>query len=108
MPGYQVEFQRIGAAGGADLHIRSLLDRRQCAGPPGEAHAAGVSSADWPLSGQIWRLAQRRADPMQECDSAARRVLGIGCGLGQSLLDAPLLDRSSYRGRLLHHWRLPQ
>ena len=28
--------------------------------------------------------------------------------LGQSLLDAPLLDRSSYRGRLLHHWRLPQ
>ncbi|MBK8336406.1 MAG: hypothetical protein IPL03_07355 [Sterolibacteriaceae bacterium] len=45
---------------------------------------------------------------MQECDSAARRVLEIGCGLGQSLLDAPLLDRSSYRGRLLHHWRLPQ
>lgn len=63
MPGYQVRFQRIGAAGGADL--------------------------------------------MQAWDFGAHCVPEISCGFGQSL-PAPLLDCSPYRGRWLHHWRLPQ
>jgi 2-polyprenyl-3-methyl-5-hydroxy-6-metoxy-1,4-benzoquinol methylase len=82
MPGYQVRFQRIGVAGAADLHIRSLLDRQQYADPLGDAQAAGISSAGWPLFGQVWPSAQKLADLMQEWDFGSRRVLEIGCGLG--------------------------
>lgn len=82
MPGYQVKFQRVGIAGGADLQIRSLLDRQQYADPDGLAEAVGISPACWPLFGQIWPSAQKLADLMQGWDFGPRRVLEIGCGLG--------------------------
>jgi 2-polyprenyl-3-methyl-5-hydroxy-6-metoxy-1,4-benzoquinol methylase len=82
MPGYQVKYQQIGVAGGADLQIRSLLDRQQYADPCGDAEAAGISAAGWPLFGQIWPSAQKLADLMQAWDLGALRVLEIGCGLG--------------------------
>ena len=40
MSGYEVKWQRIGVAGGADLHVRSLLDRQQYHDPLGTAAAA--------------------------------------------------------------------
>ena len=82
MPGYDVKFQRVAVAGGLDLEIRSLLDRQQYADPLGEAEAAGISPACWPLFGQIWPSARKLADLMQGWELDARRVLEIGCGLG--------------------------
>lgn len=82
MPGYEVKFQTVVVAGGADLEIRSLLDRQQYADPFGEAEAVGISPACWPLFGQVWPSSQKLADLMQVWDLGKRRVLEIGCGLG--------------------------
>lgn len=81
MPGYDVKFQQVTVAGGAGLHIRSLLDRQQYADPRGEAEAAGISPASWPLFGLVWPSAQKLADLMQVWELGGRRILEIGCGL---------------------------
>jgi hypothetical protein len=81
MAGYEVKFQRVAVAGGADLEMRSLLDRQQYADPFGEAEAAGISPANWPLFGQLWPSAQKLADLMQVWDIGSQRVLEVGCGL---------------------------
>lgn len=86
MPGYEVKFQQVGVAGAADLHIRSLLDRQQYSDPLGEAQAAGISPACWPLFGQVWPSARKLADLMQSREIGPRRVLEIGCGLGLASL----------------------
>ncbi|QDX79903.1 SAM-dependent methyltransferase [Denitratisoma sp. DHT3] len=82
MPGYEVKFQQVAVAGGADLEIRSLLDRQQYADPFGIAEAAGISPACWSLFGQVWPSAQKLADLMQVWEFGSHRVLEIGCGLG--------------------------
>jgi ETFB lysine methyltransferase len=82
MHGYKVRQEHVAIAGGADLHIRSLLDRQQYFDPLGEAEAAGISPACWPLFGQVWPSARKLADLMQGWDLQAKRVLEIGCGLG--------------------------
>lgn len=82
MPGYAVKFEQIAVKGGAELEIRSLLDRQQYADPLGEAEAAGISSACWPLFGLVWPSAQKLADLMQIWDIGSQRVLELGCGLG--------------------------
>jgi len=82
MPGYEVKWQQVAIAGGADLHICSLLDRQQYYDPLGEAEAAGISPACWPLFGQVWPSAQKLADLMQGWELQSRHVLEIGCGLG--------------------------
>ncbi len=81
MPGYEVKFQQVAVAKGGDLEIRALLDRQQYADPLGEAEAAGISPACWPLFGQVWPSAQKLADLMQTWELGDRRVLEIGCGL---------------------------
>ena len=81
MPGYEVRFQQVAVSDGIDLEIRSLLDRQQYADPLGEAEAAGISPACWPLFGQVWPSAQKLADLMQTWQLGTRRVLEIGCGL---------------------------
>ncbi|MBI4985904.1 MAG: SAM-dependent methyltransferase [Rhodocyclales bacterium] len=86
MPGYEVRFQRVAVAGGADLEIRSLRDRQQYDDPLGAAAAAGVSAAAWPLFGQVWPSAQKLADLMQTCELGTRRVLEIGCGMALASL----------------------
>lgn len=82
MPGYQVKFEDVAIAGGADLHIRSLLDCQQFFDPHGDAEAAGISSASWPLFGLIWPSARILAGVMQTHEIAGKRILEIGCGLG--------------------------
>lgn len=78
--------QSVAVAGGADLQIRSLLDRRQYADPDGAALAAGVSAASWPLFGLVWPSALKLADLMQTWALGNRRILEIGCGLGLASL----------------------
>lgn len=86
MPGYEVKFQRVTVSGGAELSIRSLLDRQQYADPLGEAAAAGISPACWPLFGQVWPSACKLADIMQTRQIEGRRILEIGCGLALASL----------------------
>jgi predicted nicotinamide N-methyase len=81
MRGYQVRLQRVAIAGGADLHIRSLLDNQQYADPDDAAEAVGISPASWPLFGQLWPSAYKLADLMQSWTFGERRILEIGCGL---------------------------
>ncbi len=77
-----MKFQRVAVCGGADLEIRSLLDRQQFVDPLGDAAEAGRSPATWPLSGQGWPSAQKLADLVQVWELDSSRVLEIGCGLG--------------------------
>jgi predicted nicotinamide N-methyase len=84
--GYEVKFQRVGVEGGADLQIRSLLDKQQFYDPQGLALEAGISSATWPLFGLVWPSAQKLADLMQTWDLKGKRVLEVGCGLGLASL----------------------
>jgi predicted nicotinamide N-methyase len=86
MPGYNVKVQHVAVAGGADLEIRSLLDRMQYADPDGAAALAGISPACWPLFGQVWPSAQKLADLMQGWKLGAHRILEIGCGLALASL----------------------
>jgi 2-polyprenyl-3-methyl-5-hydroxy-6-metoxy-1,4-benzoquinol methylase len=78
--------QRVCIAGGADLDVRSLLDRMQYADPLGEAQAAGISAANWPLFGQLWPAARKLADLMQTWHFGTARMLELGCGLGLASL----------------------
>jgi len=86
MPGYEVKLQTVAVSGGATLEIRSLLDRHQFSDPLGDAEAAGISAATWPLFGQVWPSAQKMADLMQDWEINGKRVLEIGCGLALASL----------------------
>jgi 2-polyprenyl-3-methyl-5-hydroxy-6-metoxy-1,4-benzoquinol methylase len=81
-----VKLQQVAVNGGAALEIRSLLDRNQYADPFGEAAAAGISPACWPLFGQVWPSAQKLADLMQTWVFGDKRILEIGCGLALASL----------------------
>jgi len=87
MPGYQIKVQNLAINGAADLQVRSLLDHQQFADAAGAAQALGISTAQWPLFGQVWPSGLHLAAAM-----AARplppgeRILEIGCGLALASL----------------------
>ena len=85
MPGYQVKVETHWL-GDSSFEIRSLLDRQQYSDPDGAAHAAGISSASWPLFGMVWPSARMLAQAMQSQDLAGKRILEIGCGLALASL----------------------
>lgn len=85
-PGYQVKVEKVSITGGADLEIRSLLDRLQYDDPGGVAAQIGICAAAWPIFGQVWPSALALADLMQSREVDDRRVLEIGCGLGLASL----------------------
>ena len=85
MPGYQVKVESH-LLGTSHFEIRSLLNRQQYADPDGAAHAAGISSASWPLFGMVWPSARMLANAMQTYDIAGKRILEIGCGLALASL----------------------
>ncbi len=87
MPGYLFKQERIAIDGAADLMIRSLLDKQQFADPLGEAAALGISSATWPLFGQLWPSGLHLAAVMAKRPLVAdESILEIGCGLGLASL----------------------
>ncbi len=71
---------------GDPYRLRVLTDRQQFADPDGDAERAGISSAQWPLFGQLWPAGQRLAEAMHGVDVAGRRVLELGCGIGLASL----------------------
>lgn len=78
---YNVKFEQI-FIGGIDYTIRSLLDLQQFSDPDGEASQLGISSALWPLFGQVWPMSKILAQVMLQESLAGKRILEIGCGLG--------------------------
>ncbi len=85
MPSYQVKVETV-TVGGIDYLIRSLLDIQQYSDPHGEAEQAGISSATWPLFGQLWPSARVLALEMHSFDLKGKRILEIGAGLGLASL----------------------
>ena len=78
--GYAVKFETVRGSG-ADLRMRSLLDRQQFHDPHGEAERAGISSALWPLFGLLWPSGQVLAHTMLAFELDGKRILELGCGL---------------------------
>jgi predicted nicotinamide N-methyase len=85
VPGYQTKTETL-AVGGADICIRSLLDRQQFSDPLGEAERIGISSAAWPLFGLVWPSSLVLAAHMEDVVLGARQVLEVGCGLALASL----------------------
>ncbi len=87
MPGYEVKVQTLPIEGAADLQIRSLRDHQQYADPAGAAEALGISSAQWPLFGQVWPSGLQLAAAMAMRPMlAGESILEIGCGLALASL----------------------
>ena len=82
---YLLKFETITGIG-ADLQIRSLLDRQQFYDPDGEAEALGISSAAWPIFGMLWPSSRVLAHAMLSFDTNGKRVLELGCGLALASL----------------------
>lgn len=78
---YKVKFETIRGCG-ADLQLRSLLDKQQFDDPLGDAEAEGISSAAWPIFGLLWPSSLVLAHAMQTFALEGKRILEIGCGLG--------------------------
>lgn len=82
MPGFSVIHQAVAVEGVADLLIRTLQDDQQYADPQGLAVAAGISSAQWSLFGQLWPAGRQLAAYMAtRALPPGENILEIGCGL---------------------------
>jgi len=83
--GYETKHETVRGSG-ADLQMRSLLDRQQYFDPLGAAERAGISSAAWPLFGLLWPSGRMLAHVMQSFDLEGKHILELGCGLGLASL----------------------
>lgn len=77
----RVRYQTI-EVGSADIHVCTLRDIKQFYDPEGTAEKLGISSATWPLFGIIWPSSLVLAHFMSDYETAGKRVLEIGCGIG--------------------------
>lgn len=71
---------------GDPYRLRVLSDHQQYADPDGDAERAGISSAQWPLFGQLWPAGQALAEAMSGDAVAGKRILELGCGIGLASL----------------------
>lgn len=83
--GYQVKLETIHGQG-ADLQLRSLLDRQQFYDPMGEAEQEGISSSAWPIFGLLWPSGRVLAHAMLTYEFGGKRILELGCGLALASL----------------------
>jgi SAM-dependent methyltransferase len=83
--GYRVKQESVQGSG-ADLQLRSLLDRHQFHDPLGDAARQGISDAQWPLFGLLWPSSRVLSLAMQTCELDGRRILELGCGLALASL----------------------
>jgi predicted nicotinamide N-methyase len=83
--GYLVKLETIHGQG-ADLQLRSLLDRQQFYDPLGEAEREGISSSAWPIFGLLWPSGRVLAHAMLTYEFGGKRILELGCGLALASL----------------------
>lgn len=81
MPGYETRKVEV-RIGDHLFRLKALRDRQQFFDPDGCAERAGISSATWPLFGQLWPASRALAEAVYITDISNRRILEIGCGLG--------------------------
>jgi len=81
----RVKYQTI-EFGDLDLHIRILRDNQQFHDPDNVAEKLGISSALWPLFGQIWPSGIILANLMSSYKISGKRILEVGCGIGLASL----------------------
>jgi predicted nicotinamide N-methyase len=84
-PPYLLKFETVSGSG-ADLQLRSLLDRQQFHDPLGEAEREGISSSAWPLFGLLWPSGRVLAHAMLTFELKGKRILELGCGLALASL----------------------
>ncbi len=85
--GYQTRLESVAITGAADLQIRLLLNGQQFSDPQGTAEGLGVSSALWPLFGQLWPSGAHLAACMAaHVLQPGQRILEVGCGLALASL----------------------
>lgn len=75
-----IEFDKI------DIHMRILRDNQQFEDENDIAKNLGISSASWPLFGQIWPSSIVLANLMQSHKIFGKRILEVGCGIGLASL----------------------
>lgn len=83
--GYRTRLETVTACG-ADLQLRSLLDRQQFHDPDGAAAREHISPEMWPLFGVLWPSARVLASHMEGHPLDGRRILEVGCGLALASL----------------------
>jgi predicted nicotinamide N-methyase len=82
---YLLKHETVSGSG-ADLQLRSLLDRQQFHDPLGEAEREGISSSAWPLFGLLWPSGRVLAHAMLTFELEGKRILELGCGLALASL----------------------
>ena len=85
MSSLRIRYQTI-EIGDIDLHLRTLRDRQQFHDPQGVAESLGISSAFWPLFGVVWPSSVVLANFLHDYDTADKRILEVGCGIGLTSL----------------------
>jgi len=85
MSNIRVKYKTI-EFGDLDLHIRILRDNQQFDDPDNIAGKLGISSALWPLFGQIWPSGIILANLMSSYKISGKRILEVGCGIGLASL----------------------
>ncbi|MBI2770823.1 MAG: SAM-dependent methyltransferase [Burkholderiales bacterium] len=83
--GYKTKLETVHGSG-ADIVLRSLLDRVQYHDPDGAAEREGISAAAWPLFGILWPSGQVLAGAMVSFELEGQRILELGCGLALASL----------------------
>lgn len=69
-----------------DIHIRSLRDSQEFSDDEKIAEKLGISSATWPLFGQLWDAGKVLANYMYTYEIENKKILEIGCGMALSSL----------------------
>lgn len=69
-----------------DIHIRILRDNQQFEDIDDIAKKLGISSALWPIFGQVWPSGEVLANFMVDYDIKNKRILEVGCGMALSSL----------------------
>jgi len=82
---FRVKYQTI-EFGDVDIHVRVLRDRQQYCDDQGKAEQLGISSASWPIFGQVWPSGNVLAHYMFNYPLTNQRILEVGCGIGLSSL----------------------
>ncbi len=89
MHAYETRIQTVNVREAGNMRLRTLADTQQFHDYKGMAARLGVSSAMWPVFGQLWPSSIHLANKVatRELDKKCR-ILEIGCGLGLASLVA--------------------
>lgn len=82
----RVRFQTVEINEDLDIHVRSLRTLQEFDEHDGRGQTLGISSAQWPIFGVLWKSSLQLAVAMAKFEIDDRRILEIGCGLGLASL----------------------